>query len=648
MLEVRRNPHAGHPFTDSDSDIKAALADVSIPALLCSMVHVTGDPSWIRSTLHPHGLTLNHYQGGMNETEMDLARELALRAIAKYRDSGCIPGPVPPNEIVREMMSFFAGRPVDDDAAPMFIDDLNLEGGDARAIDWEGSVDADARADSHVVVIGCGPAGLLAGIRLRQAGVPFTVIDQNDGPGGTWKENHYPGARVDIGGRFYCYSFEPSDQWDEYFPQHTELRRYFERALRTYGLESHCRFGARVDAVEFNPDTSRWTVSFTNSDGNVEHLDARFVISAAGALNTPRLPDIEGAETFAGLSFHSARWDSSIDYSGSQFALVGAGASGFQIAPQIADEVARLTVYQRTAQWMLPSPHYRQAIPPGDRWAMRHLPFYGRWFRFLTFYPGSGLSIEDSRIDPTYSDGGLAVNPANRGMRDALVEYMMAQIEGDRELQAKVIPDYPATGKRILMDDGSWLRCLRKDNVELERAGIKRITPDGVITLDGRFQAADIICYATGFRHNDYLWPITIVGRDGANLREQWGDEPTAYLGITVKNFPNFFCLYGPGTNLAHGANIIFQAECQVHYVMEAIRELLSSHNKTLEPRPDVHDEYAQRYRSEIAQMVWAHPSIQHSHFKNRNGRIFTLSPWPVPTYWQWTKTFRREEYLWT
>jgi 4-hydroxyacetophenone monooxygenase len=279
---------------------------------------------------------------------------------------------------------------------------------------------------------------------------------------------------------------------------------------------------------------------------------------------------------------------------------------------------------------------------------MRHLPFYGRWFRFLTFYPGSGLSIEDSRIDPTYSDGGLAVNPANRGMRDALVEYMVAQIEGDRELQAKVIPDYPATGKRILMDDGSWLRCLRKDNVELERTGIKRITRDGVITVDGRFQAADIICYATGFRHNDYLWPMTIVGRDGANLREQWGDEPTAYLGITVKNFPNFFCLYGPGTNLAHGANIIFQAECQVHYVMEAIRELLSSHNKTLEPCPDVHDEYAQRYRSEIAQMVWAHPSIQHSHFKNRNGRIFTLSPWPVPTYWQWTKTFRREEYLWT
>jgi 4-hydroxyacetophenone monooxygenase len=225
---------------------------------------------------------------------------------------------------------------------------------------------------------------------------------------------------------------------------------------------------------------------------------------------------------------------------------------------------------------------------------------------------------------------------------------MLAQLDGDRQLQGKVIPDYPAMGKRILMDDGSWLRCLRKDNVELERTGIERITPDGVITADGRVRKTDIICYATGFRHNDYLWPMSVTGRDGNNLREQWGDEPTAYLGITVKNFPNFFCLYGPGTNLAHGANIIFQAECQVHYVMEAIREVLSSNSETLEPRSEVHDAYRQRYQSEIAQMVWAHPSIQHSHFKNKDGRIFTLSPWPVPTYWRWTKTFRSEDYLWT
>ena len=170
-----------------------------------------------------------------------------------------------------------------------------------------------------------------------------------------------------------------------------------------------------------------------------------------------------------------------------------------------------------------------------------------------------------------------------------------------------MIPDYPATAKRMLQDNGSWLACLRKDNVELVRTGIERIVADGVVTVDGTLHPADVICYATGFRHNDFLWPMHITGRDGAVLREQWGDEPTAYLGITVPNFPNLFCLYGPGTNLAHGASLIFQSECQVNYVMDALRELLTSGSRTLEPRPEVQDEYADRYQSEIAQMVWAH-----------------------------------------
>jgi 4-hydroxyacetophenone monooxygenase len=157
---------------------------------------------------------------------------------------------------------------------------------------------------------------------------------------------------------------------------------------------------------------------------------------------------------------------------------------------------------------------------------------------------------------------------------------------------------------------------------------------------------ADVICYATGFRHNDYLWPMTITGRGGVTLREQWGDEPTAYLGITVPRFPNLFCLYGPGTNLAHGGSLIFQSECQVRYAMEGIRLVLTGGHRAVEPRAEVADEYAQRYQREIAQMVWAHWSVEHSHFKNPDGRIFTLSPWPIPTYWSWTRTFAPDDYV--
>lgn len=640
-----RNPHSGAPFDDDDAAIEAALEDVSIPALLCSMVHITGDPSWIRGELRPHGSMLNEYQGYMPEEMKAEVRRRAAPAISTYRDAGCVLPSPPSPEVLHEMMEFLACTPVPDDVAEMFLEDLHLDGSDAGAITWGDEIPSVVKADAHVVVMGCGEAGLLAGIRLSQAGIPFTIVEMSGGPGGTWWDNRYPGARVDIGSHFYCYSFEPADHWTEYFSQQAELAEYFDRVMHKYGVEEHCRFNTEVTAATFDERTNRWSVEVRTEDG-VDRIDAFAVISAVGALNQPHLPEIPGMDDFAGPSFHSARWDPSVDIRGTRFALVGAGASGFQIAPTIADDVERLTVFQRTAQWMFPNMHYHERVPEGDRWAMRHLPFYGRWFRFLTFYPGAGLTLDRSRIDPSYDDSdGLAINETNALTRELFGAWIIEQIGDDPDLLARVMPDYPATAKRMLQDNGSWLACLKKTNVELVRTGIERIVADGIITVDGTHHPADVICYATGFRHNDYLWPMHIVGRDGRSLREQWGIEPTAYLGITVPNFPNLFCLYGPGTNLAHGGSLIFQSECQVNYVMDALRLLLTGPHRTMEPRPAVHDEYRRRYEDEISQMVWAHWSVKHSHFKNPDGRIFTLSPWPIPTYWSWTKHVDPNDY---
>ena len=436
MASTLRNPHAGMPFSDDDATIAAALDDVSIPALLCSLVHLTGDPSWIRGDLRPQASTLNDYQCAMGETSMAEARRRALPAIARFRDGGCVLPPALSHEVVHEMMSFLACDTVPADVVPMFFEDLHLDGAGARAITWRDEIPAAERADAHVVVIGCGESGLLAGIRLGEAGI---------------------------------------------------------------------------------------------------------------------------------------------------------------------------------------------------------------------FYPGAGLTIEGSRIDPAFDDGdGLAINERNRATRDVFWQMISTQLVDHPALLAKVLPDYPVTAKRMLQDNGSWLDCLKMDNVELVRTGIDRIVADGVITEDGTFHAADIICYATGFRHNDYLWPMTITGRGGHVLRDQWGDEPTAYLGITVPNFPNLFCLYGPGTNLAHGGSLIFQSESQMHYIMGALRELLAEGHRTLKPRLDIHDDYSRRYQAEIAQMVWAHWSVKHSHYKNADGRIFTLSPWPIPTYWRWTSHFEPSDYVYT
>ncbi len=645
MDDTARNPHAGTPFTDSDAAISAALEDVSIPALLCSLVHMTGDPSWIQGDLRPRVAMLNDYQSGMPAELQAEVRRRAVPAIAAYRDGGCI-AHVPSPELAHEMMSFLACAPVDDAVVPMFLSDLHLDGADSGAITWGSEISEECKADAHVVVIGCGESGLLAGIRLAQAGLPFTIVEKNPGPGGTWWENRYPGARVDIGSHFYCYSFEPADHWSEYFVRQPELRDYFAHVLEKYDLQRRCRFDTEVTAATFDETTGRWRVEVRDAHGSIETLDARFVISGVGALNQPKMPEIEGMDDFAGPSFHSARWDASVDWKGTRFALIGAGASGFQIAPTIAPDVEQLTVFQRTAQWMFPNFNYHRQVPEGDAWAMRHLPFYGRWFRFLMFYPASGLSIEGSRIDPTYDDPeGRAISATNAARREIYTGWITSQLDGRPDLVDKCLPPYPPSAKRMLQDNGSWLTCLKRPNVELVRTGIERIVADGVVTVDGTHYPADVICYATGFRHNDFLWPMAITGRNGQTLRGQWGDEPTAYLGITVANFPNLFCLYGPGTNLAHGASLIYQSENQVNYVMSAIHETLASGHRTIEVRAEVHDAYAERYQSEIGQMVWAHWSVRHSHFKNPEGKIFTLSPWPIPVYWAWTQAVDPGDY---
>ena len=645
VIDVR-NPHLGEPFTDDDAAIAAALEDVSVPVLLCSLVHMTGDPSWIRDRqLHRMPISSDP-SGGLTDDELAEIRQQALPAIAAYRDGGCVPRELP-REVLLEMMAFLAGKPLEGVMVPMFLEDMQFDGADSGVISWGDEVSDEARASSPVVVIGCGLSGILAGIRLTQAGLPFTIIEKDGGPGGTWWENRYPGARVDVGSHHYCYAFEPSHHWTEYFCQQPELRDYFVSVRDKYGLQPHCRFGTAVTSLSWDESAAMWRVGIQNPDGSTETLDARFVISGVGSLNIPHVPDFPGMDSFAGPWFHSARWPDGLDIDGKRFALVGAGATGFQIAPTIADRVEHLTIFQRTTQWMLPNPLYHAQVPPGDRWAMRHLPFYASWFRFLMLYPGIAMGTEPYRIDPEFQGAdGIAINEINEVRRQQLTAWITSHLEGRPDLLEKSIPDYPAMGKRILQDNGSWLETLKKPNVELVKTRIERVVPEGIVTADGELHEVDVICYATGFKHNDFLASMDVVGRNGISIRDQWGDQPTAHLGITIPNFPNFFCMYGPGTNLAHGASLFFHSECQIHYAMDCIHQVLASDAKTIEVRKDAHDEYVERYRSEIDQLLWSHPSIEHSHYKNPNGKIYTLSPWRMELYWEWTRSADPDEYV--
>lgn len=621
---MTRSFHVGQPFTTPDADIAAALEQVSVPTLLLSLVHITGDPRYIRE-FKQAGLFLNEVQGFMSEEDKARVREVALPIIADYRDRGCpVPEPLPA-ELVREMLDWAACEPVDEDNLPLMLEELDLEGVDPRR-----PATLQDTQDFSVIVIGCGESGVLAGVRLKQAGIDFTIVEKNAGPGGTWWENSYPGARVDVANHFYCYSFEPSNHWDHFFAEQHELRQYFRDVVDRHDLEPNIRWNTEVVSAAW--DGGMWNVTVRSAAGT-ETLRANAVITAVGQLNRPQIPDFPGAETFAGPAFHSAAWDHDVDVTGKRVALIGAGASGFQIAPAIADKVAHLTVFQRTAQWMFPNPMYHEPVADGVRWAMEHLPYYGRWYRFLLLWPGADKGLDAARVDPDYDDQGNAVSEINAIARIMFTDWITTQVGDDAELLAKALPDYPATGKRTLQDNGSWLGTLKRDNVDLIRTPIERITPTGIVTTDGETYDADIIVYATGFRATDVLFPMTITGRDGINLHDAWGQRPYAYRGITVPGFPNFFMTYGPGTHLAHGGSLILNSELQMRYINQCLEHLITVGAKTMEPLPEPTKEWHRRSQEAIRQTVWAQPSVKHSYFKNADGEIHTVSPWRLSEY---------------
>jgi 4-hydroxyacetophenone monooxygenase len=632
----RRLRAAAEPITEDDAFLAEALRSASVPTLMMSIVHVTGDTSILRGPIRPQRAVMGEVQGGLSEQEKQAVRAHALEALAAYRDGGCRLPPPPSPETVHEMMSFVVGEPVPAEYVPMMLEEMALDGRDAREVEWEGVGD-EAKTRFRVLVIGAGMSGILAGIRLEEAGIPYTVIEKNEGVGGTWLENTYPGCRVDIANHFYCFSFEPNHDWSEFFSQQGELRAYLERCADRYGVSKHIRFRTEVVSARYLEESREWEVRVRGRDGAEESLRASAVISAVGQLNRPKLPDIEGIERFDGPAFHSARWRHDQSLEGRRVAVIGTGASALQLVPEVAKVAERLFVFQRSPAWMLPNPSYHRKVSEGTKWLLRHVPYYARWYRFLLFWPGSDGLLPSLVVDPEWPHAERSINELNEQVRVFFTDYMRQQVGGDPELLAKVVPSYPPFGKRMLQDNGSWLATLRRENVELVTDRIAEITRDAVVCDTGERYPVDLIVFATGFHANRFLWPMEIVGRGGVALRERWGDDPKAYLGITVPDFPNLFCLYGPGTNLAHAGSIIFHSECQVRYVMGCIKALLEGGFSAMDCRRDVHDEFNRRFDEAHTRLVWSHPGMT-SWYKNSRGRVTTTSPWRLVDYWRWTR----------
>lgn len=474
--------------------------------------------------------------------------------------------------------------------------------------------------DLRVLVIGAGFGGLGMAIRLKQAGFRHvTTLEKAAHLGGTWRDNTYPGAACDSPSFLYCYSFEPKTDWSRKWARQPEILAYIEHCARKYDLLSHVRLRTEVAGARFDEDAGVWRVRTTAG----ETYEAEVLVSGTGQLNRPSIPPLPGLERFAGPRFHSAEWDHGVELAGRDVAVIGNAASAVQFVPEIAPRVRRLTVFQRTPNWMLTKRD--REYPAWERRLYARFPLLARLYRWWIYW-----SFE-ARF-PVFRQRPLLSRLLTRiALRD-----MRRQIH-DPALLRVLTPDYPIGAKRILISD-DYYATLQRDNVELVTSPIAEVTPDGIRTRDGRHVHADVLILATGFQTTSFLAPMRIEGRDGRVLEDVWRDGAEAYLGITVPDFPNLFLLYGPNTNLGHNS-IIFMLECQIRYILGCVRALAERDLRWMDVRPEVARAFNAELQRVLERTVWA--QTDHSWYKRADGRI--TNNWSGPTFSYWWRTRRPE-----
>ena len=626
-----------------EAALRAALDQSEIAPLLMVLVQLTGDLDLMNEVApHIHG-PWSFLQSVPDELKQRV-RDRLVRTLQDYALNDRPAPPQPDAAVLQQMMSAGVGQAVPAEYIPLLLEEMSFGEADTRAVQWQADPAALPVKDFKVIVIGAGISGLCAAIRLKQLGIPFEVLEKNEDVGGTWLENRYPGCAVDTPNHFYSFSFHVNNHWTRHFSRRDEILAYIHSLVDTYELRPHIRFSVEATAASFDESTGTWAVSWRDAQGGEHIHPCKSLITAVGQLNRPAIPKIAGLDAFAGPCFHTAQWDASVDLRGKRVAMIGTGASGMQAGPSIAPDVAHLRVFQRSPHWALNNRNYHLEVEPGHNWSLAHLPYYSNWLRFQQFWASSDGFHAQLHKDPAWATPDISLNAANHSMREMIVDYVRSELDGDEALLAKCIPSYPPYGKRMLRDN-YWYRMLKRSNVALETDPISHVTANSIVMKDGTVHEVDVIILATGFAASRMLWPLEIRGRDGHTIRTDWGDDdPRAYMGIAAPHYPNLFMIYGPNTNLAHGGSIIFHTECQVRYIMQALREMIEKGYGAVEVRQDVHDHYNDRLDDKARDMVWTHPGVT-SWYKNANNRLTVTSPWRLLDYWSMTRSFDPAQY---
>ena len=611
--------------------LKDGIANANIPALLMVLYQMTGEATWLQEPFAPGrspGLDDND-SGQLPDEVQTQIRTAAEEAIEAWLAGKPLAIERPSNLRLAEMLSVAMTEHV-----PEEYGDIVAAG---MGYDLEPTAEAAIAADKTAIVIGGGVSGICAGIELGKLGIDYTLFEKNEDFGGTWFENRYPGCGVDTPSLTYTFSCRPND-WSMYFPLRDEIEGYLLDTAREFGLYDKARFRTHVEEARWNTATDQWDVTITTPDGKRETHSADYLFSAVGILNIPKYPQIDGLDEFAGEVYHTSRWPAEADLSGKRVAVIGNGASGMQVAPAIADEVSRMTIFARSKQWAAPFPQFRKKVPEGVRYLMQVVPLYRAWLEQRLSWTFNDRVHGTLFRDPEWEHPERAVNEINDAHRRVFTRYVEEQLQDRPELIERVLPEYPPFAKRMLLDNG-WFRTIKKPHVDLIPEHLAKVQGNTLFTSSGETVEADVIILATGFQTTNVLGSYDIVGREGQLLRDHWGeDNASAYLGTLVPGFPNFFILLGPNVGSGHGGSMIRNIENQMHFAGQVVQCAEAQEASTVEVKETAYTDYSRRIDDAHDRLVWTHPGTE-NWYRNSQGRVVAITPWRNDAFWRMTRS---------
>jgi 4-hydroxyacetophenone monooxygenase len=587
-------------------------------------------------------IELGTFVGGFAEAkvvarEEDVARIQAKAAafLKSYRDRGAPEIGHGPAERLQKSIAFTVGDEAPDAELELWVEQLAF---DPWARGLSRKLPAEKLEGFKVAVIGAGMGGLNAAVQLKRSGIPYVLIEKNADVGGTWFENQYPGARVDSPSRTYTHLYGVNFVYPyAYCPQRENLR-YFNWVADHFGLREDIVLNTEVKSVVWDEAASEWVITADGPQGQ-RTWRANTVFTAVGFLSRPNTPVFPGQERFKGPAFHTAQWPKDLDVRDKRVAVIGTGATGYQLVAELAKHAGHVHLFQRTPSWCFDVPGYLDPFPEQVNWLDRNFPYITNFIRLrMSWMAGPQTMAGSLQIDPDFKDPH-ARSARNQRIRNGRIDYIHAKFGARPDLAEAMVPDTPPLATRWVIVDSNYniYDALLRDNVTLVTDPIERFSEHAIEVAGAPPVEVDVIVFATGFKANDFLWPMEVRGKDGVHIEDLWSkDGPRAYLGAMLPGFPNFFMIYGPNTNNFGGLQIVDFQELTTRFALECIAGMIEEGKQAIDVTPEAY----WRYNAEVdrceAKMLYSDTRVE-TYYRNAFGRSSANCPIDVRRIWRWS-----------